>query len=102
MSNASANSSKKELTLVSLNSIAVEFDKEITIIPNKNIKPYLFSTEQGISEINAYSNPAIQKNGKTKRVNKKTGKSYVTRTIPKRLDKNRKERQTVKKELNRE
>ena len=87
MSSANANSSevkRKELMLGKFNSLAVEFDKEVTIIPNKN-KSYSLSTEDGFLEIKAYSNPIIQKDGKTKRINKKTGKAYVTRTVPKGL-----------------
>ena len=90
MSYANADSSKNEkksITLGGLYSIAIEFDKEVTIIPNKN-KPYLFSEEKGLSEIKAFDNAINkdEKTGKTIRINNKTGRPYTTRTISKRLD----------------
>ena len=90
MSYANADSSRKErksIMLGGLYSLAVEFDKEVTIIPNSKNKPYIFSEENGLSEITAYNNSLKKENGKIKRINKKTGRPYVCREIPKGLEK---------------
>lgn len=86
MSNANANSSKRKgLVLGKLNPIAVKFDKEIIIIPNKN-DSFTFDINDGYTEISAYSNEVKEKEGKFVRINKKTGKPYNTRTVSKRIE----------------
>ena len=93
MSNANANSSKRKgLVLGKLNPIAVKFDKEIIIIPNKN-DSFVFDISEGYTEITSYNNGVIEKDGKVTRINNKTGKAYNTRTVSKRIEKRAAERE---------
>lgn len=90
MSSANANSSneeRKELEIVAFNSTAFEFDNEVVIIPPENTT---YTFELGLKEIAVYSNGKEEKDGKTTRINPKTGKPYITRTIPKRLEQKQK------------
>ena len=98
MSYASANSSKKAtkaLELGELNPIAVKIDNNVKVIPTGN-KSYVFSVEKGFSEITAYTNGLDKgKNGETKRINKKSGKAYKTRSVSARIEGNRNTKSTV-------
>lgn len=87
MSSANANSSKKstkELELVTMCSVEGPFSEKGNFIPEKNVA---YSFEMGEKEIKVYNNELKKgKDGKTKRINSKTGKAYVTRTVSKRID----------------
>ena len=87
MSSANANSSKKstkELELVMMRSARGPFSELGNFIPENDAK---FFYELGEKEIKVYNNELKKgKDGKTKRINSKTGKAYVTRTVSKRID----------------